>query len=103
MLGEDVRCSGQVGDGAGEPDHAGAGSGGQAHALDEALQQCLAGRGEGAEQFRLAVVHGCIAEDVLSAGGEPVPLHLTGPNDTRGNLCTGLSGLPVHKQPRIHS
>ena len=29
--------------------------------------------------------------------------HLTGPNDMRGNLRTGLSWFPVHKQPRIHS
>ena len=97
----DVGGSGQVSDGAGQSDDAGAGSGGESHAFYEALQQCLAVCGQGTEQLGLAVVHGGVAEDILACFRKPRPLNLTSLQDTCRYLRTGLPGLPVHQHACI--
>ena len=77
VLGADVWGVGQVGDGTGQSDDAGAGSGRESHAFYEALQQCLAVWGQGTEHLGLAVVHPCVAEYGFGTFGEPLFLYLT--------------------------
>ena len=51
---------------------------------------------------KLKTLHGSIAEDVLSTGGEPGSLHFACSQDTFSDLCTGLSGFSVDKQARVY-
>ena len=76
VFGTDVVGSGQVGYGACQLYDAGAGSGGQAHVLDDFLQKLLAVRTQRTVFLYLSVVHGCIAEYVLFR--KPVLLQLAG-------------------------
>ena len=62
MYGKDVRETGEVGYRAGQLDDAGAGSGGQAHAVDDALQDFTTFGGQGTVLLYLTVVHCRIAE-----------------------------------------
>ena len=61
--GEDVGAAGKVGDGAGDANYTGVGSGGQAEAVYYALQQRLATPRKRAETLHQGVGHLCIRTD----------------------------------------
>ncbi len=63
MVWLDVGEAGEVGNGAGDLDDAGVGAGGQAQAVDDALQGGLAVGGEGTEAFQKFGGHLCVGED----------------------------------------
>lgn len=66
MYGKDVRDAGQVGYRASQLDDAGAGSCGQAHAVDDVLQDFTTFGRQGTVLLYLTVVHCRIAENAFA-------------------------------------
>ena len=107
MTGLDVGEAGEVGDGAGDLDDAGVCAGGQAQAVDDALQRCFTLSGEGTEAFQELGGHLRVGEDTGAdeAGLLDVPCFQDPGGDGGGRLAlapldegTGLHGMDPELQ-----
>ena len=97
MGGADLVAAGEVGDGAGNLEDAVEGAGGEAELLEGTVEQCAAGRVDGAETTERLGAHGCV--DRCGGGGaEALPLDGAGGlhsgGDCRGGLGRTRAQLP---------
>ncbi len=99
MLGEDVGTGCHIGDGAGELDDAGAGTGGQPHLVYYSFKQNLAFRTQRAVFLDMFVIHCRVAEDALSL--ESFSLYFARSLHSRRHNSTRLGLLPFHQPLRV--
>ena len=96
----DVGEVGEVGDGAGDLDDAGVRAGGQAQAVDDALQGGLAIGGEGTEAFLEFGGHLCVGED--AGAGEARLLDVPGLQHPGGDGGGGFALAALDEGGGLH-